>query len=535
MKQQTIKIVIADDDAMMRIGLKAMLPWEQYGYQIVGEAKDGKEALALCAQWHPDLLITDMKMGEADGLEVLRGLSQWENPPQTIVLSGYDEFALVREAMRLGACDYLLKLELSPARLLQCLQAVRQKLVPKAPETPKSDGTDWEHVLRNLISHFYLTDEEMDHALRQAGIHFETQTVYCMLIRAGDWFRFEDADEEENRTLQYSMKNIAMEVVAGCLSAYCIYGKTGELYLFAGLKQPYAGRLELVQKTAERLRNILKKYLDIHCVIAVGSGKPNAAGMSQACRQAVEAMRRRFCVTADGVLWWNEVSLLHPTSHNPAITRCSAELYAGINTLDWPRTERAFDSLLETWAHAELSHAGMLQAVAELQNGVCECLERCGRSARQALPRSYRDLRAILMMNSSADCVKWLKSMQEDIALLFSLEDDTAAQTMVQQAVDLIEKRFAQPLTLRDLAEELQFSPGYLSVRIKQQTGMNFSEYLLHIRLREARRMLLQTNDKIAEVAEKVGYADQFYFSRLFKRATGKTPSEFRRHGEDVQ
>ena len=83
MKQQTIKIVIADDDAMMRIGLKAMLPWEQYGYQIVGEAKDGREALALCAQWHPDLLITDMKMGEADGDVYKRqivGISQGVQP-----------------------------------------------------------------------------------------------------------------------------------------------------------------------------------------------------------------------------------------------------------------------------------------------------------------------------------------------------------------------------------------------------------------------------------------------------------------------
>lgn len=104
---------------------------------------------------------------------------------------------------------------------------------------------------------------------------------------------------------------------------------------------------------------------------------------------------------------------------------------------------------------------------------------------------------------------------------------------MVQQAVGLIETRFAQPITLRNLVEELQFSPGYLSVRIKQQTGMNFSEYLLHVRLREARRMLLQTNDKIAEIAEKVGYADPFYLSRLFKQVTGRTPSEFRRHGED--
>ena len=122
------RIVIADDDAMLRIGLKAMLPWTQYGYQIVGEAQDGREALELCRKYQPDILLTDMKMPETDGLEVLRTLAIWPQKPAVIALSGYDEFSLVREAMRLGALDYLLKLELSPSRLLQCLQTVQQKM-----------------------------------------------------------------------------------------------------------------------------------------------------------------------------------------------------------------------------------------------------------------------------------------------------------------------------------------------------------------------------------------------------------------------
>ena len=176
----------------------------------------------------------------------------------------------------------------------------------------------------------------------------------------------------------------------------------------------------------------------------------------------------------------------------------------------------------------------MLQAAAELQNGVCECLERYGRTARQTLSHSYRDLREILTLNSASDCIAWIKSMQEDIALFFSLEEQNAASDVVQQAIDIIEKRFAQSFSLRELADELQISPGYLSVRLKKQTGMNFSEYLMQIRLQRAQRLLRTTDGRIADIAMRVGYPDQFYFSRLFKRATGMTPSEYRKQGGDI-
>src|SRR5699024_10916841 len=129
---------------------------------------------------------------------------------------------------------------------------------------------------------FYLADTEMDAALQQAEITFETEPVYCMLVRAGDRFRFEDADEVENHTLQYSMETIALEIVSDCMKAYPISGKTGEVYLFAALKRRFAGRTGLVQRTAARLRDILRQYLDIRCVVAVGSGSADAAGMRRA-------------------------------------------------------------------------------------------------------------------------------------------------------------------------------------------------------------------------------------------------------------
>ena len=106
-----LSVLIVDDDAMMRISLKSLIAWQEHGYRLIGEASDGEQALEICRRSAPDILITDMKMPRMDGIALLRALQKEKIQMYVIVLSGYDDFQLVREAMRLGAADYLLKLE----------------------------------------------------------------------------------------------------------------------------------------------------------------------------------------------------------------------------------------------------------------------------------------------------------------------------------------------------------------------------------------------------------------------------------------
>ena len=100
-----LSVLIVDDDAMMRISLKSLIAWQEHGYRLIGEASDGEQALEICRRSAPDILITDMKMPRMDGIALLRALQKEKIQMYVIVLSGYDDFQLVREAMRLGAAD----------------------------------------------------------------------------------------------------------------------------------------------------------------------------------------------------------------------------------------------------------------------------------------------------------------------------------------------------------------------------------------------------------------------------------------------
>lgn len=123
-----VKVLIVDDEAVVRIGLKSMIDWKTNGFDLVGEAPNGEKALELIESQQPDIVLTDIKMPAMDGLELISYPFAPELRPQFIVLSSYDDFQFVKGALKAGAKDYLLKLEMTPDKLLEVLRATSQSL-----------------------------------------------------------------------------------------------------------------------------------------------------------------------------------------------------------------------------------------------------------------------------------------------------------------------------------------------------------------------------------------------------------------------
>lgn len=291
------KIVIADDDAAMRISLKTMLDFELYGYRIAGEAADGREALMLCIREKPDIVITDMKMPGTDGISFLKALRAEGLNPYIIALSGYDDFSLVRDAMKLGASDYILKLELTREKLLEVLAAARGSDPDDQQEEEGSGeiGRDLlrQHLLREVICHFYEDPDELSRRMEENGIRFHAGIVYCMLIKAGELYRFEDADDEEVHTLQYAIRNVTEDILHDCMESFYASGKTGELFVFACLKDEYAEMPELPYRLAGRVKDMLYQFLDITSTICICEGGNRPDDLYGSARKVQELMKQR--------------------------------------------------------------------------------------------------------------------------------------------------------------------------------------------------------------------------------------------------
>lgn len=148
-------ILIVDDEPIVKIALRSILPWEEYGFFICGTAGNGLEALSLIEKQHPDVIITDLKMPGMDGLELIRTLKEKNYPGEILVLSNYEDFDSVRSALLLGAADYLLKIKIQADTLLACLNKTTEKLQKKAGEkSPVPEETISENRNRLLLSFF---------------------------------------------------------------------------------------------------------------------------------------------------------------------------------------------------------------------------------------------------------------------------------------------------------------------------------------------------------------------------------------------
>ena len=287
------RILIADDDTMVRIGLKTVINWEENGFVLVGEAANGLEAMQLVQEKKPDIVITDIKMPGMDGIELIRQLRQQSTPPEILVLSSYDEFELVKQALKLGARDYLLKLNLNPEELLHSLRAIAAENTAASPlfsgDDEKSRALLRQNFLWDVVSNYYMNGQQLEQSMRELEIHLEGRPVYCMVIKVGEVYRFEEATAEEIQTLRISVVNITEEIVSDVCCGYCFSGRTGEFDVL--LTAPVSAPDEAVLRLAKRLRKMLHEYLELSCTVLVGSSmQPGGAGIKEAFWRANAAV-----------------------------------------------------------------------------------------------------------------------------------------------------------------------------------------------------------------------------------------------------
>lgn len=148
------KVLIVDDEVLVRVGIKSSIAWQEYGFELVGEASNGIDALEIIREQNPDILITDIKMPKMDDIELLKELEKAGSPIQSVVLSFYNEFEYVREAMKHGAKDYILKLSMEPKELLEILLKIKENLMMNS-QKPVSVGQELSVNLEELKNQFF--------------------------------------------------------------------------------------------------------------------------------------------------------------------------------------------------------------------------------------------------------------------------------------------------------------------------------------------------------------------------------------------
>lgn len=526
-----IKVLLVDDDFLVRTYLKQLLDWEREGFYLLGAAKDGKEALQLAdGAQAPDLIITDVCMPIMNGVTLIRELKKREHPAGIIVLSCHDDFAFVKEAMQLGADEYLMKNDLDADCLknvlkkvgAQILQSQNRRIEKKRIHRLVEIGQ--EKLRYDFFTAFTkedLPEGKIKVMAQEAGISSSFASYAVLILKIADWKdRKETLSESEQAIFQQAFMQMCQNALEGARYSaqqlsYCfqLSGAEYVVLLDFSAEVSSARKQQTLHMAADNLNRFAERYFNLVLLEGASTVQSGIVLLHHAYKQAQEALQRSFyeegqiflsdsaCPFADQLPKQAEDFLANVAKR---VTQGAIEdLEQGfVSVLAVLRTRRVYPELVITWLKAVNEQAGMEQA-AEFYQAIGKITD-------------------IVKIHQAY----WQKAagLQEK----YRVGDHPA----VRQAICYIQKNYTQPLSLLEVAASVHLNPAYFSSLFKKDTGITFSEYVLQCRMNKVKKLLITTNSRLKDIARQAGFYDYRHFCKLFKIVTGKTPRSYRHSNE---
>jgi two-component system response regulator YesN len=548
MQEPQLKLLIADDEPEIRAGISQIIPWEANGIIVAGMAGNGKEALELIQSLRPDIVLLDIRMPRLNGLEVLERIAGEPGCPQVIILSGYDDFQYCRRALRTGVIDYLLK-PCRPEEVLNAVLKVKAKIRSEAGRGT-SDENGFQPGREKLER---LREKLAVYLIRHAAIDYETSRVrwdsYEMPIPPHNiGVALIRIDLRENGTagegmdhggaalgsppegpLLETVEQLRIQIRRAIVNflkqspvlSHFITEYNDDLLIFWNLA------VEAVAGFAKRMEGLLQSLeLVLPRRIIIGLGEPalDLAGIYSAFNSALLAVEHGFWEGAASVVRYSDVAEGNAADPN-LVYREQMAVVQCVRTNDSRQVFSAVEAFF-----AQLMRQGSKAYVQKMVLSLmCSiyyvCVERGIRTERIFGPN--------LSILDELPHLKTPDELQQRICRCIGRivkEHPAHAHqwNVVHNALQYMKEHYAEALSLEKVAREVYVSAGYLSALFTKVARKNFVDCLHEARVAKARELLRDGRLKVYEVALRVGYKDEKYFSQIFKKVTGMTPNQYR-------
>ncbi|MDQ6422720.1 response regulator [Paenibacillus sp. LHD-117] len=525
----TRKVLIVDDEQMIGEMIVGVTDWRQFGLEIAGIVNDGVEAQsAIEAMSDIDILITDIQMPNMNGLELMGWLRSTNRKSRIIVLSAYDDFQYLREAMKLGIDNYLLK-PLKKDELESTLEQIMQSFEQETtPRLTLIEGEDMirTHVLNQLIMNNYsirdITDKCLLLNIPNNKPPFQT-IVIDTVTRQAPRSLF-----EERQLCQFAILNIVEELTREDRHLLSFGSSSGEVVL-------------LLSETSNRwtpfhIREMINKIImgvkeSLHIDLLILIGKPSLSWRTihQSYESAKERLNYRFFLDKTVILE-NTQDEIQSQREVMADQMGLAPLYEAI--------ERNQFYLLETLLlEVHKSTLSLNASQIDLWRSVCIDFIRVCQEQLQKMEINVADIHGQytewlqrlltagsldILWQALAGIVKSFIELTENIKM-------NRSDNIMEEIKDYIDANYRDNLTLQFLAQRFDITPSYLGKRFRMLVKESFNDYLNRIRIDKSQQLLKTTRDPANEISLQVGFVDPNYFYRQFKKYTGCSPTEYRK------
>lgn len=525
---QPINILIADDEMVQREMLKRTIPWEEHGFRVCAEARNGNQALELCRQLRPDIALIDINMPGLSGLEVIRQLREEKNPVRAIIVSGHDEFEYAREAIKLNVEEYVLK-PVEEEELLAIAEKLKLRILARQKYSEYVCGIcrQVEEGQQRLCTEFLrrcLHSETPQGELERAAEQFSLPARSPLLVLCVELEELSEQvwNSSDLAVCRFGIRNILSETLSG-QRAYILDEGLRTVYavvFYSGDQSDQSAILALCQSACKTIER------HMHLRISAGLSSP-AADLSsavEACRHAEYAQKQASLLHCGCVIVYDPRRDEHAPPGLSALQR--EEIKQALRAGDRELARRRIDGLLRQAAGSD----GQLRY---LQNLTFSLLSVCSEFAdeyhvdNRFLLFSYQELNDIFdQFRTWQDIAAWLTELA--CRCVDSVDEHTRVALHVERAKEYVQDHYSNSnLRVGDIARHLYLNENYLSAEFAKKSGMSIVEYITAVRLIQAKALMDGGELNIGKVAEKVGYLDANYFSKCFKKRYGMSPRRY--------
>lgn len=526
------QLLIVDDEKSVVDSLALTIPWSDYGIEEVHRAYSAAEALEIAGQHAIDIMITDIRMPEMDGLELIDKVNQLSKKIKCIILSGHDDFQFAQKAIQSNTFNYLLK----PVIIEELIESVQNAM--KVLESEWKEISSYQRIQYTLKSNLPLLKDQLlndllnnkpifphifKERLRMLGITFQSgDSFVMMLVRLEE--DFSGYDLQSLSLLEYAVTNIAEEVFSDIFELW--HGTSEQGYLIFLIKSTRPDSEKLIHSLAVKVQNHVETFLKGSISVFVSSPKLFPQDIATSYQKAVLSINlhvgnnRSYFITSlvdshnDYTLMNVDEPphlnyLLQSSRWDEALTKIQRILY-----IDDTKNDLSYDQLFSIFLYLSSSFSLVLQKEeGNLQEQLGEdfdlFLRKAGFLTSQRLNKWAEKIVQLLKENST-------KIM------------DDSHQQIISRVQSYIQEHLEKGLSLQIISEHVNLHSVYLSKVYKSVTGQTIGDYIFSIRMERAAYFLEYTELKIVDISGKLGFLAPPHFIKIFKKHYNCTPQEYR-------
>lgn len=531
-----LNVLIADDELLMRIGLKSMIDWEAQGFHIAGEAANGKEALDMAQIEPPDVIITDIIMPVMDGLELIQEASRLLDSCQYIILSCMDEFKYVKEALKLGAADYLIKSQIKPQQLVEVLASVKEKIEKTArkenPELTASYKQSVNYLKETLFKELFSgfrNEEDVIKQIPKLNIKVKPEDMIVIKLKVDQFETIRKKYvEKDEKLLRYAIVNILEELIPRKWSKEIVIENSAEYLIVMNVPTPSGDKgLEAeLNRMFEKLLVAMKDFLNITLSIGVSSPVPTFRFLKAAYQEADIALSNHFADDSRKVIYFADAVADSAKNRQDFVMGKDEEkaYKLALESHDYEKFNHRLETLKDQLKDRSITEQSIRTTYIRLMEWINSHFTTIPEFQAEGTTPYERLLEQETLTGMHQLVLNYL-----DQSIRNSRTMNDLPPSYADMAIRMMMNHYAEDdLSLQSVANRINVNSSYLSRIFKQETGENFINFLTKIRIDKAKFYLEQGNLKIYEVAEKVGYPNTTYFSTIFKKWVGVTPEKYR-------